>query len=65
MDMVLSKIKKAGVSLILKMFCFFSERVNYLRHIIELSALTIDEARVKSFSTLQLHWNLSELRSFL
>lgn len=61
----LSKLREAGVYFNLKMCCFFTDRVEYLGHVIKPGALTIDEARVKSFKQQENLRNVTELRDFL
>lgn len=63
-DMVLSALRKVGVSLNVKKCSFFTDSVNHVRQITQSGGLTVDEARVESFSQLQHPRNVTELRSF-
>lgn len=64
-NMVLSMLRIAVVSLNLKTFCFVTDRVKYLGHIIKPGALTIDESRVERLKKLQHPRNVTKLQFFL
>lgn len=63
--MFVTTLQKVGVSVNLNKCCFSAASVVYLGRNMKPKAVTIDEARLKSFSQLCHPRNVTELRSFL
>eukprot|EP00171_Calliarthron_tuberculosum_P003135 IDg3135t1 len=62
---VLDALHKAGVSLNLRKFSFFTNKIKYLGHVIHPRTLDVEEASTKCLKELKHHTFYSELRSFL
>ena len=65
LDLVLSSLRKAGVSLKLKKCFFFQPRVDYLGHVIQPGKLSVATDRASAFRLLKFPRTPTKLRSFL
>lgn len=64
-DEILTVLKKEGVTLNISRCTFFSDKIDYLGHVIRQGEIHIDDTNTKSLRSAKPPTNKSELRSFL